>query len=86
MIFQGGPDPLPPSPPPSGWEACYMITDHQGFCLKLQVYKIRFFISEPEVDANGKPVPVVLSEDTAHLGLFLHRRAVYTCINIEGKN
>ena len=42
--------------------------------------------SEPETDDDGKPLPVILDDDNAHIGLFLNRRAVYTCINIEGRN
>ena len=29
-------------------------------------------ISEPEKDSSGKPAPIVLDDDTAHLGLFLY--------------
>ena len=42
--------------------------------------------SEPEKDSSGKPAPIVLDDDTAHLGLFLTRRTVYACLTIEGKN
>ena len=41
--------------------------------MMIQLTSVCFcMISEPEKDSSGKPAPIVLDDDTAHLGLFLY--------------
>ena len=43
---------------------CYMTIQLIWVCFCM--------ISEPEKDSSGKTAPIVLDDDTAHLGLFLY--------------